>query len=268
MAIEHLRVQGASRQLDAYLARPVGGTGPRPAVIVVHEIFGPDAHIQAVAERFASAGYVALAPNLFTGEIQSQLTPTAVAAGMAFLRGLPAEVQRDPAQIQERIRALPPEEQRLHGALRQIQDPARLAEFSEDLVRVAQFLRTQKYVDATKVLGLGFCFGGGMAARLATSDPLLAGSVIFYGNPPPEADIPRIRCPIMGLYGAEDRRITDTVPKLAEDLQRAGVSFAYTIYPGAGHAFFNDSRPTMYNATAAADAWSRVLGFFRSVGAE
>jgi carboxymethylenebutenolidase len=267
MGAEPITVRGHRRELDSFLALPTGTSVPRPAVLVVHEIFGPDAHIREVAERFARAGYLALAPNLFTGTIQKLLTPEAVTAGFGFLRSLPPEVQRDPQKILERIRALPPDEQELHAALRSIQDPERQADFALDLREMARYLRGRPDVIVAKVLCVGFCFGGGMAGRLSTVDPDLGGAVIFYGNPPPSADLGRIRCPILGLYGEEDRRITDTVPQFAEDLKRAGVPFTYHIYPGAGHAFFNDSRPTMYRAEAAHDAWGRVLQFFRSVGA-
>jgi carboxymethylenebutenolidase len=61
--------------IDCFLALPPQGRGGPPAVVVIHEIFGVDDHIRAVARRFAAQGYVAAAPNLFTGETQSFLTP-------------------------------------------------------------------------------------------------------------------------------------------------------------------------------------------------
>lgn len=257
-----MTIPGAGRNLDAYLALPEGDAGRRPAVIVIHEIFGPDAHIQDVARRFAREGYVALAPNLFTGEIQKLLTPQAVAAGFGFLRGLPPEVQRDPAQIQAQIASRPPEERAPLEALMQIQDPDRHARFALDLLAAAGYLRSRSDVDPGKVGSVGFCYGGMMSGRLACVDPNLGATVIFYGNTPPSELIPNIRCPVLGLYGGEDRRITDTVPQFAEEAKRAGVRLTYHVYPGAQHAFFNDTRATMYNADAAADAWKRVNAFF------
>ena len=253
----------ARRTIDGYLAEPEGAPARRPAVIVIHEIFGPDAHIQDVTRRLAAEGFVALAPNLFSGEIQGLLTPAAVASGFAFLRALPPEVQRDPALIRARIRERPEAEQKLLEALGRIQDPAEHARFAQDLVGVAEFLRARPEVDPDRVTSVGFCFGGGMSGRLATQDPRLAGAVIFYGSSPPAADLPGIRCPLLGLYGAEDARITDTVPELEAATGRHGIPFSYHIYPGAPHAFFNDTRPT-YRPEAAQDAWTRVLGFLRS----
>ncbi len=261
MEVAPCQVPGDGRTLDAHLALPARGRGP--AVIVIHEIFGPDAHIQDVAKRFAQAGYVALAPDLFTGEIQHLLTPQAVMAGFGFLRSLPPEVQRDPAQIQAKIAERPAEEQKLLAGLMKIQDPMQHRAFARDLAAVARHLREQSYVEGGRVGSVGFCFGGGIAGLLACTDPDLRAAVIFYGNTPPKDLLPKARCPILGLYGGEDHRITDTVPAFVEDAKSAGVPLTYHIYPGAQHAFFNDSRPQVYNAAAAADAWERVQTFFQ-----
>jgi dienelactone hydrolase len=79
-----IEIPGSGRTLQGFLAEPEAHSGPRAAVIVIHEIFGPDAHIQDVARRLAREGYVAVAPNLFTGEIQKLLTPEAVGEGFRF----------------------------------------------------------------------------------------------------------------------------------------------------------------------------------------
>ncbi|MHB8351098.1 MAG: dienelactone hydrolase family protein [Thermoplasmata archaeon] len=259
-----ISVPGQDRMLEAYLAVPTDGATRRAAVIVVHEIFGPDAHIQAVAERFADEGYLALAPNLFTGPIQALLTPSAVQAGMTFLRSLPPEVQRDPSRIRARISEEPEASRAPLTALFQIQDPETLQRFGADLLQVARYLRGRPDVDPRRVGSIGFCFGGGMSGLLSTLDPDLAAAVIFYGNHPPLELIPKIRCPLQGHYGAEDPRITDTVPEFARAMQAAGAPFSYYIYPGAPHAFFNDTRPALYRPEAARQAWERSLLFFRS----
>jgi carboxymethylenebutenolidase len=65
-----------------------------------------------------------------------------------------------------------------------------------------------------------------MSGLLSTLDPDLAAAVVFYGNNPPADQIPRIRCPVQGHYGAEDHRITDTVPDLARAMEAAGIRFS------------------------------------------
>lgn len=259
-----ISVPGDGRRLDGYLAVPSGGAPPRGAVIVVHEIFGPDAHIQAVIGRLADEGYLALAPNLFTGPIQKLLTPESIQAGIAFLRGLPPEVQRDPTRIRARISEEPEASRAPLAALFQIQNPDQLRRFGGDLVQVARYLRGRPDVDPRSVGSIGFCFGGGMSGLLSTLDFDLAAAVIFYGNNPPLDLVPKIRCPVLGLYGADDPRITDTVPELARAMEAAGVRFAYHIYPGAPHAFFNDTRPALYRPEAAQAAWALTLEFLRT----
>jgi carboxymethylenebutenolidase len=255
-----LSIPGRGRTLDAFLATPLEGTGPFPALIVVHEVFGPDAHIRDVAGRFARAGYLTIAPNLFTGELQALLTPEAVTTAMGFLRALPPEILREPAKIQEKIRELPPEQQAGLTAIFRIQDPGQQRRFGEDLRAVAEWLRSRPDVVATRVGCLGFCFGGGMAGMLAGLDTNLAAAVIFYGNNPPAELILTTRAPVLGHYGSEDHRITDTLPALVQQMASAGVSFESYVYPGASHAFFNDTRP-VYHKESAELAWTRTLTF-------
>lgn len=89
----------------------------------------------------------------------------------------------------------------------------------------------------------------------------MRAAVIFYGNNPPFERIPDIEARVLGIYGGEDHRITDAAPELEAAMKQAGKGFEYHVYPGAPHAFFNDTRPN-YREDAARDAWRRVLEFF------
>lgn len=254
-------VPGAGRQVDCFLASPDSRAGRGPAVVVIHEIFGPDAHIHDVARRFAAQGYVAAAPNLFTGELSQILTPANIAVAMQAFSQAPPDLRRNPAKMAEFAAAQPPERRPILEAFGRISNPAVQAGFARDLLGVTQYLRSLPHVDPNRIGSVGFCFGGAMSARLATVDPELRAAVIFYGQNPPADDIPRIRAKVLGLYGGEDPGITATVPEFAETMKREGKSFEYHVYPAARHAFFNDTRPT-YNEAAAKDAWTRVLAFF------
>jgi carboxymethylenebutenolidase len=143
-----------------------------------------------------------------------------------------------------------------------VSNPAVQEAFARDLASVARAVRAHPRVDPHRSASVGFCFGGAMSARLATVDPELRAAVVFYGQHPPLGDVPRIRAAVLGLYGGEDRGITDQVPAFAEAMARAGRSFESHVYPGARHAFFNDTRP-MYDRAAAEDAWTRLLAFYR-----
>jgi len=256
------RVATEGREIDCYLAFPSGKEGRRPAVVVIHEIFGVDAHIRSVADRFAAQGYVAAAPNLFTGELQAVMTSENIGFAMQAFATAPADLRRDPAKFAPFIATQPPERRPVLEAFAKVSNPVVQAGFARDLLAVTHHLRALPGVDPTRVGSVGFCFGGAMSARLATVDPDLRAAVIFYGQNPPLDEVPRIRASVLGLYGEEDPGITATVPLLAEAMKRAGKRFEFHVYPGAAHAFFNDSRPSRYHESSAQDAWKRVLAFF------
>jgi len=261
-AEREISVRSDGHAIDCFLAFPPQGPGRRPAVVVIHEIFGVDDHIRAVTGRFAAQGYVAAAPNLFTGEIQSLLTPANIGLAMKALAQAPPDLRRDPTKFAAFTATQPPERRPILEAFGKVTNPVAQAGFAQDLHAVTRELRQLPEVDPARVGSLGFCFGGAMSARLATVDPELRAAVIFYGQNPPLEDVPRIRASVLGLYGAEDPGITGTVPLLAEAMKRSGKSFESRVYPGAKHAFFNDTRPN-FHGESAADAWERVLRFLR-----
>ncbi len=255
-------IRTPSRSIDCFLAFPAGRGKPAPAVVVVHEIFGVDGHMQDVARRFAGQGYVAAAPNLFTGPLQATLTPENIGLAMQAFAQAPPELRRDPSKLAAFAASQPPERRPILEAFGMVSSPPVQAGFAQDLKAVADHLRGLPEVDRNRVGSVGFCFGGAMSARLATVDPMLRAAVIFYGQNPPLEDVPRIRASVLGLYGGEDPGITGTVPSLAEAMGKAGVSFESHVYPGARHAFFNDTRAPMYHEASAKDAWQRVLAFY------
>jgi carboxymethylenebutenolidase len=256
-------VPADSRTLDCYLAfpDPTSFPGRRPALIVIHEIFGPDAHIREVARRFAGQGYVAAAPDLFTGELHRLMTPANIALAMQAFSTAPPDLRRNPEKLTAFAATQPAERRPILEAFGTISQAPVQEGYARDLVAVARFLRSLPEVDPARVGAVGFCYGGAISARLATQDPDLKAAVIFYGQNPPLDDVPRIRAHVLGLYGGEDPGITQTVPAFAAAMRAAGLSFEEHVYPGAKHAFFNDTRPN-YHPESATDAWSRVLGFF------
>jgi carboxymethylenebutenolidase len=107
--------------------------------------------------------------------------------------------------------------------------------------------------------------GGALALYTATKNPKVGACVVFYGgHPKVKPDLPNLNAPVLGLYAEKDGFVT---PELARDLERQlkdlGKQIEVKIYKGADHAFFNDTRPEVYNAEAAADAWQRTVEFLR-----
>ncbi len=238
-------IEFPGHDLTAYRADPPAGAGgPRGAVIVIEEIWGLVDHVKDVADRVAAQGYVAVAPDLL-GHVG--LTPE-VGERLFALMFNGTEADRLAAQ---------PE-------MRAATSPSRQPEFAEWAVpalrAVVDDLADEPGVHG-RVAVMGFCFGGTYTYALAAAEPRLRAAIPFYGHFPESADPASIACPILAFYGEQDHGSTDSVPELEALMTRAGVDFTARVYHGVGHAFFNDTSPSRYNAEVAADAWERVLAF-------
>lgn len=212
-------------QVGGYLSVPQV-EGKFPAIVVIHENRGLNEHTRDVARRFATEGFVALAPD-------------------ALARKGGTGSMKTPDEARAAIGSLTPEEA------------------IGDLKAALEYLNAHPQVQAGKLGSVGFCWGGARSFTLATQSELLKAAVVFYGSTPPLEQLASVKCPVLGLYGETDERITSKVPETAEVMQKAGKSFESKIYAGAGHAFFNDTGER-YNAEAAKDAWARTLTFFRT----
>ena len=242
------------------MVRPAAARGALPAVIVIHEAWGTDAHIRDVAGRIASAGYLAFVPDLYArgGARRPELAPDRIDAFKRFTDSFPP----DDLEARERALAAMPDTERgrieesrraVHAGM---EDPG---PFVDDLRGAVAHLRD--HPDCNGQIGtVGFCLGGGLAGLLACDDGDVRATVAYYGPPPPAERAGTISSPMLGIYGGQDRAITDAVPAFAEAMAAAGKPFDHRVYPGAPHAFFNDTRPT-YRVRAARDAWARTLGF-------
>lgn len=207
--------------VQGFLARPEG-TGPFPAIVVIHEWWGLNDQIKGMATKFAESGYVALAVDLYRGRVTAD---------------------RDEAH--ELSRSLPEDR-----AIR-------------DLKAAVGYLRSRLDVRHDRIGSIGWCMGGGYSLVLALNQPDLTASVIYYGRLVTEAtSLRRLNTPILGFFGEEDRGIpVSGVREFEAQANGLGKSVTVHIYPGAGHAFANETRPS-YRPEAAADAWEKTLSFF------
>jgi carboxymethylenebutenolidase len=258
---------GEAGPVQTHLARP-RGEDPRPAVIVIHEIVGLTDHIKRVADRFAEAGYVAFAPNLFSRPgLAEVLTPSNIGAAMQFTSTFGWAKMSDRAAVQQAMSQLPQEQREtLERVLPVLFGGIPKDRLTQDLVKAVDYLNAQGFVQSGQIVSVGFCFGGGMSINLACHAKL-AASVIFYGESPhPIELVEHLSCPVLGNYGAEDMRINAHLDELVKAMVKYKKDFEMRLYPNAGHAFFNETFP-MYNEAAAKDAWGRVLRFYmRALG--
>ena len=116
-----------------------------------------------------------------------------------------------------------------------------------------------------KVGAIGYCAGGEFVFLTAVGSKDLDAAAVYYGmHPEPIERLNALSCPLLGIYGEEDVRITVPAREQVQPrLKQLGKTFEMYFYPGAGHAFSNDMRPAIYRPEAAKDAWQKTLAFFK-----
>ncbi|HUF53319.1 MAG TPA: dienelactone hydrolase family protein [Dehalococcoidia bacterium] len=137
---------------------------------------------------------------------------------------------------------------------------------SQELVKAAEYLSQQPYINGRGIGATGFCMGGGLALTLATDTPLIKAVVPFYGaNPNPIDKLADLKGPVFAVYAEHDAWISEDVRNaFTEKMDSLGKPYEIQVYPGTEHAFFNDTRPEVYRDGAAKDAWERMLALFRA----
>jgi carboxymethylenebutenolidase len=259
---------GEQQQYSGYLVLPEGPTPlEKPAVMVIQEIWGVDPHIQDVTGRFAKAGFIAFAPDLFHqgGEKAPELQEQRIEDAKRFLDTLPPAAWRDTEARAKALGALPEAQgQAIDATLERIfTASANVAAYVAALEASAGFLREYESGSRRRaVAAVGFCMGGALSAQLAVRDAELRGAVVFYGNLPQAEQVAQLNCPVLGFFGELDTRITDQVPAFAAAMEQQGKSFDYRIYEDTPHAFANDTRAS-YRAEPAQDAFAKTLNFLR-----
>jgi carboxymethylenebutenolidase len=263
--VESVEYTSDGAPVSGYFARPARVEEALPGILVIQEVWGVDGHIQDLVRRFATSGYAALAPDLYShgGRKPAALAPERVETAKSFLDTIPPSAWMNPSERDAALARLPAPQRRGVGeTLGALFSPNRpVDQYLSDLRAGLAYLRGHRACLGHRVGSIGYCMGGMLSALLACSEPALSAAVVYYGMSPGADRIAGIRCPILGLYGGDDPRITNGVPEFAESMRAAGKSFEHHVYPGAPHAFFNDERRS-YRVAAARDAWARTLGFF------
>lgn len=208
--------------IRGYLVRPANASGKLPGVLVVHENRGLNPYIEDVARRLGTEGFMAFAPD-----------------GLTSVGGYQDNDEKGAALFQ------------------QVNQP----KMTEDFVAAAKWLKVRH--DCTGKIGVvGFCYGGGIANKLAVRlGADLAAAVPFYGAQPPAADVAKIKAPLLLQYASLDARITGNWPAYEEALKANHVTYTGYVYEGANHGFHNDTTPR-YDEAAAKLAWKRTIDFF------
>ena len=220
-----------SGQFPVYVT---GSTEAKFAVIVIQEAFGVNDHIRNVADRFAGAGYFAVAPELFHRSGSPEVPYDDFPAAMKHLGGLNREG------------------------------------LTNDLNATTDFLTTQGY-HSNNVAVVGYCMGGSVSFYAATLGTVAAAASFYgggveagrFGLPSLLELAPSLKCPWLGLYGDLDTGIPiEQVEALRRATAQLAVATEVVRYPDAQHGFNCDGRAAVYNEEASKDATRRTLEFF------
>jgi carboxymethylenebutenolidase len=215
-------VKSGGETIQAYLAVPEGGGGGAPALVVIQEWWGLNDWVKKTADRFAAQGYVTIAPDLYRGKVAA-----------------------DPEYAHELMRGLPD------------------ARAIRDVRAAAAYVKTRTAGPAKRVGVIGFCMGGRLSQLSSLDRGPFDVTVMCYGSPETDAKrLKTLRGPLLGVFGGADRGIGDEqTSALRAGLKQAGRRGAVTVYPGAGHAFLNDTNASAYSSDQAPKAWAEIDAF-------
>jgi carboxymethylenebutenolidase len=223
---EYVDISMGDVKLHTWVEYPAGNNKTGVVIVMQHGV-GLDDWMRSVADQIAADGFIAVAPDAWSGTGPNG--------------GNRDSFQFDDDAMRAAARITPDETQRRYKAAR---------EWALKLPRANG-----------KSGSIGFCAGGGNSFRFAGEVPELNAAVVFYGTPPSEELVKKINAPVLGFYGENDARVTATVQPTTELMKRLGKLYEPHIYPKVTHSFvyFQD---LSVNRDAVADAWPRVAAFY------
>lgn len=219
---ERITYTGVPGNMQAYVARPKDNK-KYPAIIVIHENRGLNAHIEDVARRAAKEGFLAIAPNALSA-----------------------------------ISAVPANEDEARQKFQELKAENNLQNF----INVFDYLKTRSDFNGNAGC-VGFCWGGAMSNSLAVKVNSLKAAVAFYGRQATAEEVPSIKAALQLHYGSLDERINAGIAAYEEALKQNNKPYELYMYDGVNHAFHNDTAVGRYNEAAAKLAWGRTIAFFK-----
>ncbi len=219
MKNETLEFSTAKGDATAYVALPKEIGDEKKAVVVVQEYWGLNDNIKKIADRYAAEGFIAIAPDLYRGQITTD--------------------KNEAAKLMENLEI----------------------EEGLDIINNAMITAQEKY-EITKFGITGFCMGGTYVLEAACKLEGLSASAPFYGDVPDEFTLQNLKCPVIFISGTKDKWINPEKVAELERIAKVNTLPIESIKYEADHAFFNDTRPEVYDEQAAKDAWEKVIKFF------
>ncbi len=204
-------------------------TSKLPGVVMIHEWWGLNDQIRNMADELAKEGYAVLAVDLYNGQVA----------------------------------ASPDEAMSMVTAARDNQN-----ESNSNMLAAVDYLKSLENVDSSKIVSVGWCFGGGQALQLALNADQaspMAATVLYYGNlVTDQQQLSKLKGPVLGIFGSEDQSIpVSEVKKFEEALNANNITNEIYVYEGVGHAFANPTGESFAPAELK-DAWQKTVEFLNS----
>ena len=217
---------------QGYLVYPVQSNDTAskklPAVVMIHEWWGLNKNIKDMANLLAGQGYVVLATDLYKGQV--------------------ADTTKRAMELVQTVRN-------------------NQSSSTNNLQTAVKYLSSLPNVDSSKIVSLGWCFGGGQSLQIAlnSKEHPLAATILYYGTPlvTDKESLSKIKWPLLGIFGNKDQSIPlDEINQFRTSLNQSGVKNEVLVYNGVGHAFANPSGDN-YAPKETEDAWEKTLSFLK-----
>lgn len=225
---EWVEIPSGDRTLHAFVVYPEVSTNTL-AVVVLHENAGLTDWVRSFSDQLAEKGFLVIAPDLLSSFDENHKKTSDFSAGDAARSAI---YQLNPDQV------------------------------TQDLEAARNFIANDPSSNGKTVI-MGFCWGGAETFRFVTNNSEVLAGMVFYGSPPKTLEeIQKISVPVYGFYGGNDQRINATIPETEEWMKKAGKTFDYVIYPGAGHGYMRQGdspTATPANIDAKEQSWQRIV---------
>lgn len=224
-----IAIPGSQTKLHTYVVYPERKE-KAGVVLVIHEIFGLTDWVRSVADQLAADGFIAVAPDFLSGTGPNGGGTESFPADQ--VRAAIGKVSRE--EVNKRL------------------DAARAYAIALPAAN-------------GKAATIGFCWGGTASFAYAVHQPKLSAAAVYYGTAPTDKEaLAKIACPVEGLYGQDDARVTATVEPTAKSMKDLNKSYEAHVYDGAGHGFLRQqSGKDGANLKASQEAWKRTVEFLK-----
>ena len=226
-----------------------------PYVVVLHEVWGRDAHIDRICKRLGKLGFATTVPNLYRG-YEALLTPPNIQRAMEAVWDLSLEERRDRGKVSHEL-AKRNAGKEAEEVLSVLYDQS----FREGLMGITMEAVRDARAEHDVVATLGFSLGGGLSLAAATKSDSPDSVVAYCAEPPQPKDLDGVSTPMLAIYAEQDELMNHMVPGFVDAALKHGIDLTLRTFPNTQHDFFNETKSDRYDRKAAEEAWDLTTWF-------